>query len=223
MNRRIVIMILIALASLVMTVGFTWAGISDMESSASNNLVSGKLDQKPVIAGSYSGSSSLYHVTAGGEGVNGKVVFDRVAPGQSGTIKWVLENTGTVAGTLSIAATSAFSDGVTAVPPEVLFAGNNAGGNGDLDSYLMVTLQRGVGATQAAAEGSYAYFNGATPWAISGLEAVLESNPVALAAAGGNDTTVYLLNWSLSGTDPSINITQGDTAQIDLTFNLTQN
>ena len=58
----------------------TWAYLSDTEHSYNNAITAGTLDLVPLVTGSYSGSGSLYHITAGGNGVNGKVVFDSIAP-----------------------------------------------------------------------------------------------------------------------------------------------
>jgi hypothetical protein len=224
MLNKIALIGFIALGLLVAAAGATWAAISDTESSTANNIVSGTLDLKPLITGSYSGLISLYHVTPGGDGINGNVIFDKIAPGQSGTIEWVLENTGTAAGTLTLSSTAIFTDGVTAVEPESLFgAGNNGGGNGDLDQYLLVSLQKGQGTDAITARAAFTYLMGPTPVSISGLEAVLDSQQnIPLAAAGGSDTLVYWITWSLNDTEPNINIVQGDTARIDMTFYLNQ-
>jgi hypothetical protein len=50
----------------------------------------------------------------------------------------------------------------------------------------------------------------------------LNAQSQALAASGGTDTIVYKLTWSLSNTDPHIDIVQADTAQLNLTFTLSQ-
>jgi hypothetical protein len=228
MLKRILGLSLIGVIALCLFAGTTWAAISDRADGTSNGLISGKLDLKPSIEGTYSGSASFLHVTSSGDQATNKVVLDKVAPGQSGTIKWVLENTGTVAGTLSISCSGTaypyFTDGVAAVAPESLFGANNTDGNGDLDQYMKVTLQRGQGVDQTAAQGAYSYILGSagSPVAISGLEAVLDAQSIALAASGGSDTLVYLLSWSLSNTEANINIVQGDTAEIDVTFTLSQ-
>ena len=219
---------IIGIATICLITGFTQAAILDTVATTGNSIVPGKLDLKPTTAGLYSGSTSFYEVTAGGDQINGKVVFDNIAPGQSGTIKWVLENTGSIPGTLTINATVTFTDGEPAVEPESLFANNNGGGNGDLDEYLMVTLQIGQGTDQTAAEAAYTYImddspdNPGSPIAISELETILNDQIISLAAAGGNDTLIYLLSWSLSDTDPDINIIQGNTAEIDIAFILSQ-
>lgn len=201
----------------------TWTYFNDTESSSNNTFTAGTLDLVPLVTGSYSGLASLYHIVAGGNGVNGNVVFDKIAPGQNGTIEWVLSNTGKLAGTLSIACTTIFAENGSS-ELESLATGNNGGSNGDLDQYLLVTLQRGVGTDQASAEAAMTYILGtvSSPVAISGLEAVLDAQNQALAASGGNDTVVYQLTWSLSSSDPNINIVQSDTAQIDITFTLSQ-
>jgi predicted ribosomally synthesized peptide with SipW-like signal peptide len=224
MLRKIMVLAMAAILTLIVTASASWAYFQDTETSAANTITAGTLDLVSVVSGSYTGSASLYHVITGSNGVNGKVVFDKIAPGQSGTIEWVLSNTGSIGGTLTIASTGAFTDGVTATEPESLMAGNNGGDNGDLDVYLLVTLQGGTGVDQAAAEDAMTYILGTSgsPVAISGLETVLDAQSRAMAASGGSDTIVYKLSWSLSNSEARINIVQGDTAQIDITFTLSQ-
>ena len=224
MNRTLglILAIILALCLLAGIVGGTYAYFSDTETSTDNHMTAGTLDLVPLVTGSYSGDSSLYSVAAGGNGINGNVTFGMIAPGQTGTIEWVLSNTGTLGGTLTIASTSTFTENGTN-EPEGAVSGNNGGGNGDLDDYLKVTLQRGVGTDQASAEAALSYILGSagSPVAISGLDAVLNAEGQTLAASGANDTIVYVLTWSLPD-DPDINIVQSDTAEIDVTFTLTQ-
>ena len=223
MIKRILGLTLAALLVIGLTATGTWAYMSDKEQSTANIFTAGTLNLVPLTTGTYSDSASLYHVTAGGNTVNGNVVFDSIAPGQNGAFEWVLSNAGSLPGTLTISSNGVFSEnGVTAL--EALMGANNGGGNGDLDQYLMVTLQRGVGANQAAAEGALAYILGSagSPVSISGLMAVLNAQSQALAASGGANTVVYKLSWSLSAVDANIDIVQSDTAQVNLTFTLSQ-
>ena len=199
----------------------TWAYLSDSQKSSGNVFTSGTLDLVPLTTGSYSGSASLYHVTAGGNGVNGKVVFDSIAPGQNGSFEWVLRDNGSLPGTLTISYSNTFNDsGVSALKTLAIAHG----ATGDLAQYLMVTLQKGTGANQAAAEAAMTYILGSagSPVALSNLAAVLNAQSQALAASGGANTVVYKLSWSLSNTDPNINVVQADIAQMNLTFTLSQ-
>jgi predicted ribosomally synthesized peptide with SipW-like signal peptide len=218
--------------------GASWSYLSDSETSSGNSVQAGSLDLVPLVSGSYTGGSAfLYVVTPGGNGINGNVSFYKLAPGQNGNIEWTLSNTGSLPGTLTVSITGTFTDGVAAVEPESFFNGtnglpsNNGGGNGDLDEYVMVTLQKGAGASQSAAEAALAsgYINpghnntDSTPFALGEMAALWNGDSTSMSAAGGSACyVVYRFNWSLSDTDPNISITQGDTAQLDITFTLSQ-
>ena len=217
--------IILALCLLVGIAGGTYAYFRDTETSTGNELTAGTLDLVSIVSGSYSGDSSDYTVTAGGNGINGNVVFDCILPGQTGTIKWVLTNNGNIPGKLTISSSLVFDEGEVTEPEDKTGVNDHNGdGTGDLDIFLKVTLQRGAGATQAAAESNFTYILGSNvnPVAISGLETVLDSQNLTMDANGGtNDTVVYLLTWSLPN-DNNINAVQGDTAEIDITFILEQ-
>jgi predicted ribosomally synthesized peptide with SipW-like signal peptide len=219
--KRVLGLTLAAMLVIGLAATGTWAYLSDSQKSSGNVFTSGKLDLVPLTTGSYSGSASLYHVTAGGNGVNGKVVFDSIAPGQNGSFEWVLRDNGSLPGTLTISYSNTFNDsGVSALKTLAIAHG----ATGDLAQYLMVTLQRGTGANQAAAEAAMTYILGSagSPVALSNLAAVLNAQSQALAASGGANTVVYKLSWSLSNTDPNVNVVQADTAQLNLTFTLSQ-
>jgi spore coat-associated protein N len=200
----------------------TWALFSDTETSNGNVINAGTLDLVPLVTGSYSAVSPYtYTVTAGGNGINGNVVFDNVAPGQAGSIEWVLSNSGSIPGTLTISSTCIFSENGSN-EPEAATPGNdhNGNGTGDMDNNLMVTLQKGIGTDQASAESAFSYINGSTPWAVGGLQAILNAQSQLISQNGGNDTVVYKLSWSISSSVG--NIIQSDTVQINITFTLTQ-
>ena len=218
---RIAWLTVAALLLLALTATGTRAFFRDTRTSGGNSIAAGTLDLVPAVAGVYSGLPANYTVTAGGDSINGNVVFSRVAPGQSGSIQWTLTNRGSLPGTLTLPSIITFSENGS-VEPESLFAANNGGGNGDLDQYFLVTLQKGIGTNEASALLALDWINGSTPWAISGLGAVLNAQSTIMAARGGNDTVVYLLSWSLSADDPNINIVQGDSALVDITFSLSQ-
>jgi len=197
---------------------------SDVEPSDANHLGAGFLDLECLVSGSYSGGSSFYSVTPGDNGMSGKVVFEKITPGQSGSIEWVLSNAGSIPGDLSIISTLTFTDGDPAVEPESLFMANNTDGNGDLDQYMMVILKRGVGENQASAESVLSCILGTEeiPVPISELSTYSNWEGAHLDAAGSSqDTAVYWLSWFLYD-DENINIVQGDTAEIDLVFRLIQ-
>jgi len=163
-------------------------------------------------------------VTPGGNNINGNVVFIKMLPGESGSITWVLVNSGSLPGTLTLPSTATFSD-VSQNEVENAVSGNNGGGNGDLDEYVGVKLQRGVGTDQANAEANFTYILGDAGNYVpsSGLEAKLDEQSIAMAASGGNDTIVYKLSWNIASPLPvNENIIQSDNAQIDITFTLNQ-
>ena len=215
----------------------TWAYFSDIETSTNNNLSAGTLDLIPSSNGT--GPTDKYTVTPGGNGVNGNVVFQKLLPGESGTITWVLTSDGSLSGTLVISSTVTFSD-VSQNEVENAVSGNNGGSNGDLDEYVGVKLQRGTGTDQTDAEANFTYILGSASNYVpfSGLEAFLDAQNVAISASGGNDTIVYKFSWSIAnplkgagvdglfgtGDDTAVNdnIIQSDSAQIDINFTLNQ-
>ena len=237
--------ILISLMTIAMVGALVGGGVfayfSDVETSTGNTFTAGTLNLTDIISGTCSVPSKVT-VTEQNDGLNDNVVFTTLAPGNSGTITWVLSNSGNLAGTLTIVSTVTFSD-VDANEPETAVTtphANNGGGNGDLDEFVGVTLQRGVGTDQGNAEGLFAYIYGSASYykPFSGLEAILDAESQAMAASGGNDTVVYKLSWIIAsdivgagpdgdfGTVDDVaaddNIIQSDNATADITFTLTQ-
>ena len=202
----------------------TWAySFGNSGTSSNNSMLAGTLDLVPSTDGT--GPAGKYTPTPGGNGINGNVVFVKMLPGESGTVTWALVNNGSLSGNLVIASTDSFGEnGSNEI--EAFVSGNNDGGNGDLDQYLGVKLQRGVGTDQASAEAGFTYIlgNAGSYVAASGLKATLNAQSISMAASGGNDTIVYKLSWDsgslLSGVNG--NIIQSDSAQIDITFTLNQ-
>ncbi|MDO8716311.1 MAG: TasA family protein [Dehalococcoidales bacterium] len=220
--KRITGLTLAALLTISMVAGGVWAYLSDIETSSNNVLLAGTLDLSPTTSGTSTGN---YTVTPGGDQVNGKIVFQKMLPGDTGNITWVLADTGSIAGTLALSSNVTFSD-VSQNEVETAVPGNNGGGNGDLDAYVGVKLQRGVGTDQASAIANFTYILGSAGSyaAFSGLQAVLNAQSIAIAASGGNDTVVYKLSWEINSLFGGVNdnIIQSDNAQIDITFALNQ-
>lgn len=220
--KRITGLTLAALLTISMVAGGVWAYFSDVETSGNNVLLAGSLDLSPTTSGTSTGN---YTVTPGGDQVNGKVVFQKMLPGDTGNITWVLTDTGSIAGTLVITSTVTFSD-VDQNEVETAVLGNNGGGNGDLDAYVGFKLQRGVGTDQASATANFTYVSGnaTTYMPLSVLQVALNSAGYGMAASGGNDTIVYKLSWEIGSLFGSVNpnIIQSDNAQIDITFTLNQ-
>ncbi len=221
--KRITGLTLAAMLIASMAAGGVWAYYSDVEASTSNVLLAGTLDLSPSTNGT--SSSGNYTATPGGDQVNGKIVFRKIAPGESGSITWVLTDTGTIGGTMAISSNVGFGKGSTT---EIKTAAGDTGADTDgfLDEYLGVKLQRGVGTNQADAMANLTYLLGSSGSyaALSGLQAALNSGGTSMAASGGNDTVVYVLTWEVGSLFGSVNdnIIQGDTADIDITFTLNQ-
>ncbi len=213
-----------------------WAYLSDAESTTAI-LAAGTLDLVPTVSGT--GPAGKYTVTSGGNGVNGNVVFQKLRPGESGSITWLLVNDGSVSGTLTISSNVTFSD-VTQNEVENAVPGNDTTGKGGLDQCMGIRLQRGVGTDQANAEASFLYVlgSGSSYVAFASLEAALDGESVAVGANGSSDSIVYKLSWNVAsdikkagpdstfGTaddiDVNENIIQGDNTEIDITFTLNQ-
>lgn len=190
---------------LALLIGGLYGYFDDTETSTGNVFTAGTLNLVPSTNGT--GPVGKYTVTAGGDGINGNVVFDRIAPGDNGTITWTLTNTGNIDGTLSMVSAVTFGEGVI-TEPESTVPGNNGGGNGDLDQYVGVKLQR---------DGTYILGDAGTWGSFANLQATLNAESQSLVAGG---TITYVFTWNI---DSSVgNIIQGDTANIDITFALAQ-
>ena len=212
----------IALVGALVGVGIQ-SYFNDVEASTGNTFTAGTLNLVPSTSGT--GPAGKYTVTAGGDGVNGNVVFVKLAPGDSGSTTWTLTNNGNLDGSLTIASTVTCEENGSK-EPESAVAGNNDGGNGDLDQYVGVRLKRGA---------TYILGDASNYVPFSGLEAVLDAESQSLAASG---TLTYVLEWQIAvdvkaaGTDGKFgtgddvqvddNIIQSDKATIDITFTLNQ-
>src|SRR3989338_7311077 len=177
--KRITGLTLAALLTMSMVAGGVWAYFSDVEASANNVLLAGTLDLSPTTG--CAGQTGKYTVTPGGDRVNGKVVFQNLLPGESGNITWLLTDTGSIPGTLVISSNLSFSD-ISQNEVEAAVPSNNGSGNGDLDEYFGVKLERGVGTDQANAIANFTYILGSagTYAPLSGLQAVLNAQSVAM-------------------------------------------
>jgi spore coat-associated protein N len=233
--KRVIGLSIAGLLIACLAVGGTWAYSTDTETSTGNQLTAGTLDMVPTTS-----ATNYTNLVAGGNGANGYATFTKMRPGQSGTITWTLVNNGSLPGTLTLPSTVTFTDGAAPTEIESAGPGTNDTVNGDLDAYVGVTLQRGAGTDQTNAEANFGYILGdASNYVpLSGLEAVLDAQSGAMAANGGNDTIVYKLSWAIAsdvkgagtdgkfgtGDDVDVNdsLIQGDTADIDITFTLTQ-
>jgi len=202
---RLSTLIVLGVLMLALLIGGLYGYFDDTETSTGNVFTAGTLNL--VATDNGTGPAGKYTVTAGGDGINGNVVFDRIAPGDNGTITWTLSNTGNINGTLSMVSAVTFGEGV--IPePELTVVGNDGGGNGDLDQYVGVKLQR---------DGAYILGDAGTWGAFANLQAALNAESRSLVAGGA---ITYVFTWNI---DSSVgNIIQGDTADIGITFALAQ-
>jgi predicted ribosomally synthesized peptide with SipW-like signal peptide len=210
----------------------TYAYFSDTETSTGNTITAGTLNLTNAIDGtSVTHTAATMTKTDGTDGANDSVQFANVAPADSGTVKWILVNTGTLPGKLSLAATDVFGPG-SENEPELAASGNDVT-NGNLGANVQIRLQRGQGADQAAAETaatSNYLLGSSSTWAnLSELAAKLSldsgANAIAMSASNATtdtDTVVYILSWQIDGTTVG-NVIQGDTATENITFTLDQN
>ena len=240
-NKKVLGLTIAFLLTISAACGGVLAYFSDVETSSNNILICGTLNLVPTVIGT--GPSGKYIVTTGSDGNGGRVVFQKLCPGDSGNITWALTNDGSLPGTLTTNSTLTFAE--NGVPTEIEIAPpgtNNGGGNGDLDEYVGVTLQRGAGADQTAAEAAFSYLlgDGTNYVPLGGLKAALDDavGQTISAKDGSTDTIVYKLSWNIltdimgagpdgkfgTGDDVQVNdnIVQTDTANIDISFTLNQ-
>ena len=203
--------------------GGTWAYFSDTETSTGNTFTAGTLNLVPSTSGT--GPVGKYAVTAGGDGINGNVVFSNIGPGDLGSITWTLQNTGTLAGNLTMASVATFSENGTNEPESAAIA-SNGGVDLGLGDLMGVRLKCGV---------TYILGDASNYVPFSSLAAVLNAQNQSLAASG---SLTYALEWQIAtdvkgagvdgkfGTADDVqvddNIIQGDTGTVDITFTLTQ-
>jgi len=221
--KKILVSVMVISLACALIGGGIYAVFSESEDSTGTSWTTGTLNLIPTVSGT--GPVGKYTVTAGGDGLNGNVVFTTLAPGDSGSVTWTLQNDGSLDGTLTMASDVTFEENGSN-EPESAVAGNNGGGDGDLDEYMGVRLTR---------DGTYILGSAANYVPFSGLETVLDAESEDLAASG---TLVYVLEWEIAsdvegagldglfGTADDVaeddNIIQSDKAILDITFTLTQ-
>jgi predicted ribosomally synthesized peptide with SipW-like signal peptide len=244
--KKILGLSVVAMMIMAMVGGGTWAYFSDPEQSTGNTFTAGALNMILTVDGEQTVGTGSFAETAGGDGLDGNVQFGELEPGDQGSITWVLVNDSDISADLTIESTPVFTDGVAANEPEGNVSdphANNGGGDGDLDEFVGVKLQRGVGADQTAAEAAFTYILGDASYyaEMSQMEAILDAEAQTMAADGGNDTIVYKLTFLVetditdAGTGTNYlfgdgvedgtaddNIIQGDTCTLGIVFTLTQ-
>jgi predicted ribosomally synthesized peptide with SipW-like signal peptide len=217
MKRKIRLSALIAVMVLMLAllIGGLYGVFEDTETSNENTFTVGTLNLVSVINGS--GWSTLNERP---DGINDNITFDTVVCGDSGSITWTLTNDGSLDGTLTMVSAVTFPD-IVSNEPEI------AAGVGGLDEYMGVRLQRNAGNYILGSATNY------VPFAL--LQGTLNAESEVLVGSG---TITYILEWQipadvvgagvdgLFGTPDDVpandNIIQGDGANIDITFTLTQ-
>jgi len=204
MKRKIRLSALVAVLVLMLAllIGGLYGTFDDEETSVGNVFTAGTLNLVSVISGS--GFTDNVVVNEQTDGINDNVTFGMVMPGDNGTITWTLTNDGTVDGTLALVSTVVCSEnGLN--EPETLDDPDGLGdGTGELDDLILCTLY--IDGADASGEIS-----------LAAMEAFL--NDTGLLDAG--QTVVYRLDWRIDNVATG-NELQSDTAQIDITFTLTQ-
>jgi len=214
-------------------VGGVFAYFTDTETSTGNTFGAGTLDLLVTtdgVIGSPFGPSATMSETPGGNGVNGRVVFSNLSPGDNGFVYWTIKNIGSIPGSLDIGLTRVSDDDNGINGPEdwadgILDSLDGTPG-GDLGKYIRVqmradlnndgtyetTLQNGSG------EGEIANAN----YPI-GVMRDWNNNHVL---APGETVRVFFefrLNTDIGGAGINDNIIQTDSFVLDATFELLQN
>ena len=206
MKRKIRLSALVAVLVLMLAllIGGLYGTFEDEETSIGNVFTAGTLNLVSEISGSNFTDNVNVVVNELGDGINDNVTFGMVMPGDNGTITWTLTNDGTVDGTLALVSTVVCSEnGLN--EPETLDDPDGLGdGTGELDDLILCTLY--LDGTDQTGEIS-----------LAAMEAFL--NDTVLLNAG--QTVVYRLDWRIDNVATG-NELQSDTAQIDITFTLTQ-
>jgi predicted ribosomally synthesized peptide with SipW-like signal peptide len=209
-------LILIALLAVGLVGGYTLAYFSDTETSHDNTWTAGTLN-----------------LTVNDKDGENAIVFTvtNANPGESGAGTWTLKNVGTVDGDITLSGilvTNAENYELATNEAELYHAATNPGGDADtfnatgvgelganLDVVLFVDDGTGGGtAGNGIKDGTEASIYSGK---LDGIAAY--TPPLSLALAGGG-TTYISMTWSVdSGVGNTI---IGDSAQLDMTFVLTQ-
>lgn len=202
MKRKIRLSALVAVMVLMLAllIGGLYGTFEDEETSIGNVFTAGTLNLVSEISGS--GFTDNVVVNNQLDGINDNITFGQVMPGDNGTISWTLWNDGTVDGTLALVSTVVGSENGQNEPEALVDA--TATGSGELIGLILCTLYL----DDAPQTGEIT---------LAAMETFL-NNTVSLAA---DQTVVYRLDWRMDNVATGNEI-QSDTAQIDITFTLTQ-
>jgi hypothetical protein len=212
MKRKIRLSALIAdmVLMLALLIGGLYGYFDDTENGAGAVFTAGTLDLEVWTSGN---ADCTFTPILGVQPVlNGSMQFQNMAPGNSGSVTWRMENDGTVDGNLTFNAVTAsfLENGLT--EPEAA-DGDTDNGIGELGLFVDATLTRDI--------------NGGGPSAnllgdnstLDDLEAALNAEASALLPAG--QYIEYVMTWSIDG--PGVgNEIQGDSASFGLNLFLEQ-
>lgn len=213
MRRR-----LISILAIFLAIGLVGAGafayFSDSETSTGNTFTAATGDLTYNVDYTYTGAGTVNVGGAGAgndsNGINSRVVFSNLAPGDSGSITWTLENVGTISETLDVKARRTNDlDGVD-TEPELLVDPDGPGGVGELDDNMDRTN------TYCLDSVPYSTWSGSGPMGYTTYTS-LDKLPVTLPAG-----SVFTIKWEWSIPSGVGNIIQGDTFQMDLQMTLNQ-
>jgi len=199
---RLSALVVVLVLMLALLIGGLYGTFEDEETSIGNVFTAGTLNLVSEISGSNFTDNVNVVVNELGDGINDNVTFGQVLPGDNGTISWTLTNSGTVDGSLALASTVVCSENGLNEPEGLV--DDIGDGTGELDDLILCTLY--LDGTDQTGEISLAE-----------MEAFL--NDTVLLNAG--QTAVYRLDWRIDNVATG-NELQSDTAQIDITFTLTQ-
>ena len=240
--KKIVGLTIVALLVIGLVGGGTWAYFTDTEESTGNSFTAGSLNLVYTVGGELYGGveGTDYTVTpGGGDGVNGNVVFgtsgEGLKPGDSGYITWTLSNTGTVPGSVTLAATVTGADNTLPYPEEMVPDTLTAGELQDCIGVILTGESYDSGDNLISDWVIYGGYEDYQP--LSGLNTF--TFPVDGDFLGdGVEYIVYTLEWLIAddiqtagpdgilGTEDDVdvndNIIMTDSAVLNITFILTQ-
>jgi len=186
----------------------TFAYFSDTAASTGNTWTAGTLTLGLVTTGAATNATAS--VSPAGS-INNSMQFTNVVPGSSGTITWTLNNTGNVPGTLTLVASNSFTEN-PAPNPSQSAAWIALGSHVGLGQELMVWVTR---------NGTPILGTSLAPVPMSDLAVLTTGLNIESQSLVAGTPLVYVLNWTIPG-DTTGNEIQGDKAQLDINFTLTQ-
>jgi len=237
--RKILLLIMTMVIVLGLVSGGAFAYFSDTETSTGNTLTAGTLDLGPPgahffvegVSGYTGPTNPEMDVTPGGNGANGKVVFSKIKPGDSGIIYWNIKNVGTIPGSLDMELTRSVDSDNGITEPEDMVNGSVDGSDGttdgDLDDYMHIRFQVDLNNDGDYDDAGELLQNGTGMGQMETYTPVVGTVYEKLSDITMNpdDVIKFKFAWrtdsDIAGVDD--NIIQGDSFQLDLLFELLQN